>query len=37
VIAADGRVTANRVLSLLDVLREAGVERISLITARRRK
>ena len=36
VIAADGKTEAGKVLSLLDALRKAGVERISLSTVRRR-
>jgi biopolymer transport protein ExbD len=36
VIAADGKTEAGKVLNLLDALRRAGVERISLATVRRR-
>ncbi len=36
VIAADGKAEAGKVLNLLDALRRAGVERISLATVRRR-
>lgn len=36
VIAADGDTEAGRVLNLLDILRKAGIERISLSTVKRR-